>query len=357
MSEGNHSAVPAKRTAPWATIVGGTLAVVAAAILGFQFFRAEPAAAPTDQAGKASLAGTNASPALARVNGQTIHYDIVARECFDRIGKDVLENLINRTIIQHEVSKRGLNITQAEIDAEVQKIAKRFNLPVDTWYQMLQTERDLTPIQYQRDVIWPMIALRKLAGEEIQVSENDMQKAFQRDYGPRVRVRMIMMDNIRRANEVWEKANRNPEDFDKLAREFSVEANSRALGGSIPPISRYSGNQTLEDAAFRLQDGEISGLIQVESRYVILKCEGHTEQVVTDIKDVWNELYQQLQEEKTQERIAVVFEDLKKETRVDNYLTNTSTGGAAGGAGIQQAGSTADPTAVNVQPVNGTTTR
>ncbi|MBV11534.1 peptidylprolyl isomerase [Rubinisphaera sp.] len=364
MGEGNHSEMNTKKSAPWATIIGGTVLAIAAGVIGFQVFRAEPAAAPTDQAGKVSLSNTSTSPALARVNGQLIQYDAVARECFDRLGKSVLENLINRTIIHQEVERRGLTVTEAEIDAEVQKIAKRFNLPVDTWYQMLQTERDLTPVQYRRDVIWPMIALRKLAGDEVQVTDSDLHRAFQRDYGPRVRCRMIMMENVRRANEVWEKATRTPEDFDKLAREFSVEANSRALGGAIPPISRYSSadNQSLEDAAFRLQPGEISGLIQVGNRYVILKCEGRTEQVVTDIKDVENDLRAQLQEEKTQERVAVVFDDLKKQTRVDNYLTNTSTGGSNTAQNtsytnqIQQTGSTlpgADAQAV--QPASGTT--
>ncbi len=362
MGEGNHSEMNAKKSAPWATIIGGTVLAIAAGVIGFQVLRAEPAAAPTDQAGKVSLSNASTSPALARVNGQLIQYDSVARECFDRLGKSVLENLINRTIIHQEIERRGLAITEAEIDEEVQKIAKRFNLPVDTWYQMLQTERDLTPVQYRRDVIWPMIALRKLAGDDVQVTESDMHRSFQRDYGPRVRCRMIMMDNVRRANDAWEKATRTPEDFDKLAREYSVESNSRALGGSIPPISRYSGNQTLEDAAFRLQPGEISGLIQVGNSYVILKCEGRTEQVVTDIKDVENELRLQLLEEKTQERIAVVFEDLKKQTRVDNYLTNTSTGGSNTAQNtsytnqIQQTGSTLpSATAQGVQPASGTT--
>ena len=329
MSEGTHSATGGSRTTTWIKMVGGTAVLIAGAAVMIQIFRAEPAAAPTDSAtGKASL--NSSTPALASVNGQPIPYDVVARECFDRIGKEVLENMINRTIIQQEMEKRNLTVTETELDQEVLKIAKRFNLPPDTWYQMLQSERDLSPVQYRRDVIWPMIALRKLAGEEIQISESDMQRAFQRNYGPRVRVRMIMMDNFRRAGEVWEKAKRNPDDFERLARDYSIEPNSRALGGAIPPISRYSGNEdnrAVEDAAFRLKPGEISGLIQVGSNYVILKCEGHTKQVVTDIKEVSDQLYDQLAEEKTQERIAQVFENLKKKTRVDNYLTNISSGG------------------------------
>lgn len=354
MSEGTHSATPKGRTTAWMKILGGTAVVVAGAAVMFQVFQAEQAAAPTgDEAGKVKL---TSSPELGRVNGKTISYDTVARECFDRIGSEVLDNIINRMIIQQEMEKRKLLISETELNQEVTKIAERFNLPVETWYQMLQSERDLTPLQYRRDVIWPMIALRKLAGEEIHIAESDMQQAFQRDYGPRVRVRMIMLDNVRRANEVWEKANRTPDEFDRLARENSIEPNSRSLGGSIPPISRYSGNpdnRAVENAAFRLKEGEISGLIQVGGKYVILKCEGHTKQVITDIQDVHEQLYDQLVETKTQERIAEVFEGLKRQTRVDNYLSNTTTGGRkVSQAGnytkqIQQTGTTLPANAQN----------
>ena len=132
MSEGTHSTTSPRKNTPWATITGGTLVAVAGGAILFQVFRAEPAAATNEESGKATLNQPSQSPALARVNGRLISYDVVARECFDRIGQEVLDNMINRTIIQQEVEKRGLTVSEAEINEEVKKIAGRFNLPVDT---------------------------------------------------------------------------------------------------------------------------------------------------------------------------------------------------------------------------------
>jgi foldase protein PrsA len=327
------------------TVVAGLLSTIV-----FQFLRAEPAASQTRAPQGQSAAAHDAAAAattqyLGRVNNQPITYDQVARECVARHGAEVLDSLINRLIIQQECTKRGIVISEAEVLQEVQSISKKFNLPQDAWYQMLKTERNITPEQYHRDIIWPMLALKKLAGQEIQVTEEDMRKAFERDYGPRAEVRVIFVDgNIRQASEIWDLCQQSPGDFDKLAREHSSDPNSRPLGGVVPPIRRHGGLKQVEEAAFKLKPGEISGVIQVgqpgDNRYVILKCEGFTTPVVAEIQDVWSELHATLVEEKTQETVASVFEDLRTSAQVVNYLTNESTLGPRPGqvssGGIQQ---------------------
>lgn len=363
MSERIHSSQPStvnKSRKKLVPAVLGTVCLLGIAGVGLQFFRAQPAASQTagTETGKASLTSANNTPnrPMAKVNGQSINYDIVARECVARHGTEVLDSLINRLIIQQECEARGIVVTAAEVEAEVVKTAEKFKLPLDTWYKMLEAERKLTPDQYHQDVIWPMLALRKLAGQEIVVTEEDMKKGFESNYGPRVKARMILVSgNIRHAGMIWEKCKENPDDFDRLAREYSADPNTRPLGGVIPPIRRHGDNPKVEEQAFRMQVGEISPVIQlpdVENRYVILKCEGFTEPVVTDIKDVWEDLYQQLVEERTQQSVAKVFAEIKDRARVDNFLTNKSTGGKnvqpVGGASspiqrVQPASAAAEP--------------
>ncbi|MCA9078656.1 MAG: peptidylprolyl isomerase [Planctomycetaceae bacterium] len=357
MSERNHShsattsrtddPVPNRRILH---LLAGTACVGLIAIVTFQFLRAESATSQTQSStqptttGKASAASNEKY--LGRVNNQPISYDEVARECVERYGTDVLEKIINRMIIQQECEKRGIVVTEAEVLQEVQKICKGFKLPLDTYYQLLQSEQDITPQQYHRHIIWPKLALQKLAGTEVAVTEDDMRKAFERDYGPRVEVRIIMVDgNIRQANEIWELCNANPQDFDKLAKKHSADPNSRPLGGVVPPIRKHAGMSQIEEEAFKLKPGEISSVIQVGTgRHVIMKCEGYTKPVVADVKDVWAELHEALMEEKTQLAVAEVFETLKEDAEVINYLTKESTVRKAPGqrstGGIQQTSGT-----------------
>lgn len=339
--------------------IAGTLFLVVGAGIWLQFFRAQPAASQTAEgdAGKASL---NQSPAttnrpMAKVNNQTISYDVLARECVARHGAEVLDTLVNRLIIQQECEARGVTISAAEVEAEVRKTAEKFKLPLDTWYKMLEAERHLTRDQYHQDVIWPMLALKKLAGQDVQITEDDMKKGFEGNYGPRVKARLILISgNIRNANTIWEQCKANPDDFDRLAREYSADPNTRPLGGVIPPIRRHGDNKQIEEQAFKMKVGEISPVIQlpdVENRYIILKCEGFTDPVVTDIKDVWEDLYAQLVEERVQQSVAKIFTEIKDQARVDNYLTNKSTGGR-----VIQPTSASSPTASRtVQPASAAT--
>lgn len=318
----------------WMILIGGTAVLLIAAGIMVQVMR-PPSAFPDDAAGKATTgkaAGSDQTSqkknAVARVDKEVITYEELAAECVRRYGEEILDNLINRKIIQQACDKAGVEVSEAEVTAEINKIAKKFGLDPNQWLQMLQAERKITPAQYRADIIWPMLALRKLAGEEIKVTKQDLQRAFIRNYGPRVKARAIVLDNPRRAGEVQKKVMDNPDDFERLAREHSIDPTSRALDGAVPPIRRFAGSEELETAAFKLKEGEISGVIQVGmNQYIILKCEGRTEPTVTDIAEVQDILMQELREEKVQESVAKVFERIKSEARVDNYVTGVTTGG------------------------------
>ncbi len=360
MSEGNpvaqESGFAQKFRSKTALIAAGTAVAVVVTGIILQWVRADSSdaaersgTAQTGQPGGSGKAVTVAAKVSSNGRSIRIPLQMVADECVKRIGNDVLDSMINRAIIQLACEHRDITVTENEVDREIMRIAAQFKIPVQTWLEMLQVERNINPQQYRRDVIWPMLALKKLAGDSVKVTEEDKHKAFIRNYGPRVKVRMIMLDDLKRANEVWQKAKINPKDFERLARDYSIDPNSRSLGGSVPPIARYSGSPELEKAAFNLREGETSTIINIGfDRFVILKCEGFTEQVVEDIKQVEDRLHEDLVEEKVQEAVAILFEDLKKSTRIDNYFKGTVTGD------IQQTSGASRRTGSGVRQATGT---
>ena len=318
MSQTEPTAAPTGRARMIVPAVFGLAGIAVATALTLQVVRPRTAVSQT----ASPIAGESAK-SLGRVNGQDIPYDVVAAECVARHGDEVLDSIINRTLIAQACQKQGVAVTDRDVDREIASIAEKFNLDVENWYQMLQKERSLSPQQYRSDVIWPMLALKKLAGNDVVVTEAKMAEAFERDYGPRVKARMILVrGNIRQANQVWEQCQADPENFDKLAREHSADANTRSLGGVIPPIRMHGGSPNVEAEAFRLKTGEVSAVVQVtEGEYVILKCEGRTEPVVTDIHDVWEDLMAAQKEELVQQAVAETFDGIKAKSEVINYLT------------------------------------
>lgn len=321
--ETKFSSPPGRR--PGMLAIGTVLAVLGAGI-AWQVTRAKAGVGPEErQPGSARISGGRE---MARVNNQVISYDAVAQECMDRYGEGVLNDLINRTIIQQACAEKGVQITQQEVLSEITQISKRFGLDTPTWYKMLEAERGLTAVQYQRSVIWPMIALRKLAGRNVQITNDMLREAYIDSYGAKSKCRMIMLDNHRRAEEVWKDCKRNPEDFARLAQQHSQEPNSRSLGGIVPPIRRYTGaHEAVRKAAFSMRTiGEISPIIHVGlNSYVILKFEGYTEKVEHDKNDVRARLEDQLREQETQRLSAETFKSLRDSARIQNHLTGEST--------------------------------
>ena len=89
----------------------------------------------------------------------------------------------------------------------------------------------------------------------------------------------------------------------------------------MPPIQRNGGQPLLEQEAFSLKPGELSGVIQAGPNYVILFCEGYTKPIKTSFDEVKELLYRDIHEKKLRLAMGRAFDQLKEDSRVDNFLT------------------------------------
>ncbi|MGQ9504153.1 MAG: peptidylprolyl isomerase [Thermogutta sp.] len=270
----------------------------------------------------------------ALINNRPVRLDDLGEMCIDRHGEEVLENLISRKLIEQTCRKRNIQVTEADVDAEIEQAARE-NLPllqdgrpdVARWMQLVTQQQGSKAEVYRNSIVWPAVALKKLVGNDISVSEDDLQKAFEANYGPRVRCRAIVLNSLRRAQQVWEKARSIPteEHFADLAEEYSIDPATRALRGEIAPIQKHGGQPLLEQEAFSLKPGEISGIIQVAPEtYVILYCLGQTKPVDVDLASVRQILMEDLKAKKTRLAMAELYEKLRAEATIDNYLAGTT---------------------------------
>ena len=271
----------------------------------------------------------------ATINGKPITMRDLAEECIARHGDEMLEQMIDRKLLEIELKKRNIRVAQEDIDAEIARAAaasgrvtKDGKPDVAAWMKLVTEDQGITKEKYMRDAVWPSTALKLIVGDraETKVTEEDIQKGFKANFGPRAQVRAIVLDNQRRAQEVWQQARDNPtlDYFGKLAEQYSVEPSSRANQGRVPPIQQYGGQPDLEKEAFALKKGEISGIIQVSSTYIILYMEGFTDPVKVRLEEVRNDLYEDIREKKIRLAMSQEFENLKDEARIDNFLAGTS---------------------------------
>ena len=329
MSE--YHASPRKLLIKRLSMMGGGLAVLGLCLLARYHWGAETASAkgPQDAAAKQSVA-TRSTPTqnapqkpqvVAIVNGEEISRNDLARYCLWHYGKQVLESMVNKRLITERCRELNIQVTGNEVDAEIERVARKFGLPVEQWIKMLETERNVSPQQYANEIIWPTLALRKLAAQQLQVSPEELAKAKETYYGPAVKARMIACKTMDHAKAVHAKALANPDDFGNLAKQFSEDVNTASTRGMIQPIRKHMGDPQIEQAAFRMRPGEVSQVIPAGGQFIILKCEellpprelpaNHQETLTETIRegklrDAASHLFKELQDKAT---VQIVFDN------------------------------------------------
>ena len=281
----------------------------------------------------------NPTDPIAIVNGEVISRQQLADECVARRGKEVLDTLINRTLIEQALKRNHQEVTAAEIEQEIENVAQRFGIGRKAWLQTLDKERGISPAQYAREIIYPALALRKLSTGRVTVTEKDMQDAFESQYGDKLRCRMIMVDKLFKAQDIWERLKKNPGGFEKLAQEESIDPGSRSLGGQLgEPITRHAYPPNVSNAAFRQlvdgdpadkdphkpKDGDFSGPIQAaEAVWVILRREAIIPAHPTaSLKDerIKKQTYEMIYEVKLKETMGMIFQELTRAAEIQNNL-------------------------------------
>jgi peptidyl-prolyl cis-trans isomerase C len=88
----------------------------------------------------------------------------------------------------------------------------------------------------------------------------------------KIRCSHILVEKLSLATEILDKIKKG-ESFAKMAEQYSTDG-SRKRGGDLGEFGRGMMVRPFEEAAFKLQVGEISGIVKTEFGYHIIKRTG-----------------------------------------------------------------------------------
>src|SRR5262249_37437742 len=160
------------------------------------------------------------------------------------------ESLVNKRLIEHHCRNRNITVTDAEIDAEIDHMADHFKLGRTQWLDMLEKQRGINEQQYKRDILWPMIAMRKLAANDLVVTDEQLQSAYESQFGEAIKARLIVVSERNQAEKLHRQLVDRPDDFARIAMQNSQDVNSASIGGLIQPIRHHVGDPAIEQEVF-----------------------------------------------------------------------------------------------------------
>lgn len=262
---------------------------------------------------------------VAVIDGQTISREKIADACIKRFGTVVLDNLLNKQLILQACEAKGIKITQADVNNEIDRVASKVNLSTKLFLETLEKERDISPQQYASEIVWPMLALRALAADKINVTPQEVDTIIQSEYGPKVQVRMILVSQAAKAQDLYRQVTSQPEIFRRVAKEHSEDGASASVEGLLPPIRHNSGDDKLEQIAFQLEENEISPVFPVGEMHVILQCVRHFPATTPDpqfLPAIKERIIDQLRDVRLGKAADELFAVLQKNSKVTAVIGN-----------------------------------
>lgn len=116
---------------------------------------------------------------VAIVNGQPISRISFIRELEKQAGKQTLNSLVTKTLIQQEAKKQKISVNKKEVDAEIKKIENNIKQQGKTLDEALKAQGLTKEDLIEQITIQKLI--EKLLGKETQVSDQEVNEYIQQN--------------------------------------------------------------------------------------------------------------------------------------------------------------------------------
>src|SRR5262249_2726857 len=155
------------------------------------------------------------------------------------------------------------------------------------------------------------LMMAKICEARVTVNPEDLTRAFQAFYGEKVECQLIMWpkaEKTRVLTEIYAKIRSSADEFDRVAR-LQASSQLAATAGRVPAFGRYTtGDDLLEETAFRLHPGELSEVLDTSAGLVVVKCLRHIPaNTAVTLDQVRDKLTAEIRDKKIQLEIPKLF--------------------------------------------------
>ncbi|MEW6673822.1 MAG: peptidylprolyl isomerase [Thermodesulfobacteriota bacterium] len=252
------------------------------------------------------------------------------------IKKDLLESLINRELIHQESRRQQISAEEFEIEAQYDGLKKRFANEAEFKQALEQVNISEMEIKKQiRQELELKAFIDKNYTRKISVAESEIRAYY--DTHPdffkqpeKIRASHILIkvdpqaDSEQKAEarqqleQLQQKLDAG-EDFGALAKAFS-QGPSSSRNGDLGYFGRGQMVKPFEDAAFALNPGEVSGIVETNFGYHLIKVFDKKPETKTGFDQARGRIEQYLKQDKIRKEIGELIEKLKQKAIVKKYL-------------------------------------
>ncbi len=296
----------------------------------------------------------NAAPILEQFKKGTPPAEQTPERIAD-IKKRILDQMIDDRLLVEESKKKGIRVSQLEVDDGVKKVRGRF--ATEQEFNKELEKEGMTNEEFRKH-LQEQLATIKLIDQEVKAkvtppSEEEitslyetlvailkdkpipgnhtpseieelkqLAKAMERRFTERARARHVLIrvppgastaekeEAIKKIKDVQSRLKKG-EDFADLAKKYSEDPGSKQRGGDLGYFSRGDMVPAFDKAAFALEVGQVSDIVATDFGYHIIQVQEKKAATKMSLEDVKDDLREYL----FQQRGAKRFESYVKELR------------------------------------------
>ena len=256
------------------------------------------------------------------------------QEQMQQVHQMVVDALIGRELLFQKAKAEGITAMQPEIDAVIAESRKGF--PTEEAWQQSLKQQGLDTVSLNAAITRSILidkGIKQLVLDKIVISDGDLKTYYDAHPDEMRKPEEVHASHIlfkvpesatpeskapirKKADDTLAKVKAG-EDFAKLARENSEDPGSAPNGGDLGFFRRGQMVGPFEDAAFALTIGQISGIVETQYGYHIIKVTEKHEAGTASLQEVSDPLRNFLKQKQAREKMQSLLSELRATAKVE----------------------------------------
>ncbi len=257
----------------------------------------------------------------------------------DEMKKAILQQMIQEQVVYQEAKKEKLEAKQSEVDKQFKQLKE--SIKKDKDYEKFLKDNDIDD-EFLKAQLTKDITIQNFKNnfdKNTKITEAEMKKYYEENKNnyvdDEVKASHILISTVdqktnkpfseekkkeakKKAEEVYKKVKAG-DDFSKLAKEYSDDKSSAVNGGDLGFFSKGQMVPEFEKAAFGMDKGEISDIVESQFGYHIIKVTDKKYKEYT-FDEVKNNIKQNLLYKKYTEKVNELVKKAKIEKNEEEAL-------------------------------------
>ena len=258
------------------------------------------------------------SSTVATVNGQKI-----TKADFDKklesspAGRGVLNQMIQGDLIDQYAKDNNINPTDAQVNAEVDKVKARYP---NGQFEQIVRQQGLSDADLHNIFREQLILQQAVTKNVPPITDAQIKAYFDRNHAmldkpEQVRARHILVPDLKTADLVESKL-KTGGDFAALAKQYSTDPASKDKGGELGWFGHGQMVKPFDEAAFSMKPGQISQPVKSPFGYHIIQLEEKRPPVKATLAGSKDQIKTMLEQQAMQSQIPAFLQSLHAKANI-----------------------------------------